>query len=106
MSSSKRDPPRKKYRRPQLLTQRILLVPTGAASLYLFGSTNHNRAKPHGDIDIFSDPVTTRPFTLMELLRIRDYLTKELDAPVDLTTRSSLHPKLRGSIQASAVKVF
>ncbi len=78
----------------------------GAASLYLFGSTAHNCAKPQSDIDVFIDPVTTRPFTLVELVRIRDYLSKKLDASVDLTTRNSLHPKLRGSIQASAVKVF
>ncbi|CFX04324.1 conserved protein of unknown function [Candidatus Filomicrobium marinum] len=78
----------------------------GAASLYLFGSTARDKARSDSDIDIFIEPVKNRPFSLVDLIRMRDFLRRSLGSDVDLTTRRSLHPALRKDIHRSAVKVF
>lgn len=83
-----------------------ILRKMGAASLYLFGSTARNKATTDSDIDIFIEPVKDRPFSLVDLVRMKAFLRRSLQRDVDLTTRRSLHPLLRRSIQKSAVKIF
>lgn len=78
----------------------------GARSLYLFGSTAKGTARDDSDVDIFIEPDTSRPFTLINLITLKRYLSRSLHRPVDLTTRDSLHPALKRTIQKSAIKVF
>lgn len=78
----------------------------GARSMYLFGSTAKNTTTRNSDLDIFIDTDARRPFTLFELVKMQAYLKRHLKTPVDLTTRNSLHPRLRASIIREAIKVF
>jgi uncharacterized protein len=78
----------------------------GAASAYLFGSTARGEATPLSDLDIFIDLVPNRKFSLIDLAGIQNYLERELQVPVDVTTRSSLHPKLRADIEREAIQAY
>jgi predicted nucleotidyltransferase len=77
----------------------------GATSLYLFGSAARGEARDDSDIDLFIDYDPER-FTFVELIRLRERLSHILGRPADLTTREGLHPLLRQSIEAEAIKVF
>ena len=78
----------------------------GATSLYLFGSSARDEARPDSDIDLFLDYDPTRRFSLVDLAAIQHLLENHLTAKIDVTARDSLHPRLRDSIERSAVRVF
>jgi uncharacterized protein len=77
----------------------------GATSLYLFGSVARGEARDDSDVDLFIDYDPER-FTFVELIRLRERLSHILGRPADLSTREGLHPLLRQSIEAEAIKVF
>jgi predicted nucleotidyltransferase len=77
----------------------------GATSLYLFGSAARGEARDDSDIDLFIDYDPER-FTFVELIRLRERLSHILGRPADLTTREGLHPLLRQSIEAEAIKIL
>jgi predicted nucleotidyltransferase len=78
----------------------------GATSLYLFGSSARDEARPDSDLDLFVDYDPQRAFSLIDLIDIKLFLEDELGMTVDITTRDSLHPMLRKDIEESAVQVF
>ncbi|WP_188912759.1 nucleotidyltransferase family protein [Salinarimonas ramus] len=78
----------------------------GAASMWLFGSLARGDARPDSDVDLFLDYDPQGRFSLLDLVGIKLYLEEVLRRPVDVTTRDSLHPKLRGDIEWDAVRVF
>jgi len=78
----------------------------GATALYLFGSTARDEARSSSDIDIFIDYDRARKFSLLDLASLKNFLEDELTAKVDITTRDSLHPRLRDGIEKSAIRVF
>ncbi len=78
----------------------------GATALYLFGSTARQTATAQSDIDVFVDYDAQGKFSLVELVAIKQHLESRLGLRVDLTTRDSLDPLLRASIEASAERVF
>ena len=63
-------------------------------------------ATPESDLDIFIDLVPDRKFSLIDLAGIQNYLERELRVPVDVTTRSSLHPMLKSDIEREAVQAY
>lgn len=77
----------------------------GATSLYLFGSAARGEATEKSDVDLFIDYDPER-FGFVELVRLRERLSQVLGHPADLTTREGLHPLLRPTIEAEAIKVF
>jgi predicted nucleotidyltransferase len=77
----------------------------GATSLYLFGSAARGEATEASDVDLFIDYDPER-FGFVELIRLRERLSEVLGHPADLTTREGLHPLLRPTIEAEAIKVF
>jgi predicted nucleotidyltransferase len=77
----------------------------GATSLYLFGSAARGEAREDSDVDLFIDYDPDR-FSFVELIRLRERLSRILGRPADLTTREGLHPLLRQDIEAEAIKVF
>jgi hypothetical protein len=78
----------------------------GATALYLFGSAARNQAEAGSDLDLFVDYDPAKKFSLVDLVDIKLLLEDELGISVDVTTRDSLHPKLRKAIEESAIRVF
>ena len=78
----------------------------GATSLFLFGSSARDDARSDSDLDLFVNYDPREKFSLVDLVDIKLYLEDRLGVPVDITTRDSLHPMLRRSIENSAVQVF
>ncbi len=77
----------------------------GATALYVFGSTARGEAGEHSDVDMFIDYDPER-FSFVELIRLKESLSKALGRPADLTTRGALHPALKTRIEHEAVRVF
>lgn len=77
----------------------------GTTSLYVFGSAARGELGTVSDVDLFVDYDPDR-FSFVELIRLRERLSKVLGRPADLTTREGLHPLLRPAIEAEAIKVF
>jgi len=78
----------------------------GATSLYLFGSTARDATRATSDLDLFIDYDPRGHFNAFDLVGIKLLLEKELDIPVDVTTRDGLHPMLKGDIEKTAIRVF
>jgi hypothetical protein len=77
----------------------------GAARLYLFGSVAKNEARPDSDVDLFFD-FDDPHFSLVELVALNDRIAELLHARADVMSRGSIHPRLRPSIESSALQVF
>ena len=76
----------------------------GVEHLYLFGSTVRGKARADSDVDLFFDhPLGS--LGLYELMDLKDAATRILGCDADIMTRRSLHPALRGRIEASARRV-
>jgi uncharacterized protein len=88
-----------------LKTQAAEARALGATALYVFGSTARNEAGEQSDVDMFIDYDPER-FSFVELIRLRESLSKALGRPADLTTRGGLHPALKSKIEREAVRVF
>jgi uncharacterized protein len=78
----------------------------GATGLFLFGSTARNGAEDDSDIDLFIDYDPESRFNAFDLVGIKIFLEEKVGRPVDITTRDSLHPRLRAKIENSAIRVF
>jgi predicted nucleotidyltransferase len=78
----------------------------GATSLYLFGSVARDEAKQASDIDLFIDYDPASRFNAFDLIGIKLMLEEKLDASVDITTRDGLHPRLKSTIEETAMQVF
>ena len=89
----------------KLKGQKAFVESQGATALWLFGSTAADKAGPDSDIDLFIDYDEKR-FSFVELIRLREALSQALGSPADLATRDGLHPRLRGQIEAQAIRVF
>ena len=77
----------------------------GVVRLYMFGSTARDEAREESDVDLFFDHIRGE-LGLYELMDIKELAHTVLDRATDIMTRSSLHPMLRGQIEASALRVF
>lgn len=78
----------------------------GATAIYLFGSTARDEARRDSDLDLFVDYDPDETFSLIELIKIKHFLEDRLNVAVDVTTRDSLHPRLKARIEAEAVRVL
>ena len=76
----------------------------GVTALYVFGSALREGGSAN-DVDMFVDYDPER-FDFVDLIRLREELSRELGKPADLTTREGLHPVLRPAIEAEAIRVF
>lgn len=77
----------------------------GVVSLYLFGSTARDEARPDSDVDVFGDLEPGRRFGL-DYFGLKFVIQDAIGRPTDFMSRDSLHPLLRRDIEASALKVF
>lgn len=77
----------------------------GASRLFLFGSVAKNEARSDSDVDLFFD-FDDPHFSLVELVALNDRIAELLQARADVMSRGSIHPRLRSSIESSALQVF
>lgn len=78
----------------------------GVEAAYLFGSTARGEARPDSDLDVFIDIAPDARFPLLDLAGVHRLLNESIGCKVDVITRESLHPKLRGEIERDAVRMF
>jgi len=78
----------------------------GVTALYLFGSTARGKASPASDLDIFVEYDPSRPFSLLDLIRVKHLVEDAGAVNVDITTRAGLHPALRSRIERESVRIF
>jgi predicted nucleotidyltransferase len=78
----------------------------GATALYLFGSTARDEAGKESDLDLFIDYDPDSRFNAFDPVGIKHLLKEKLQVPVDVTTRDSLHPRLKPGIERSADRIF
>jgi len=91
----------------RLLSERAEAIRAlGATSLYLFGSVVRDEARETSDLDLFIDYDASKKFSLLDLVGLKLFLEEDLLLDVDVTTRNSLHPRLRERIEQTAVQVF
>jgi predicted nucleotidyltransferase len=77
----------------------------GVQSLYLFGSAAREEAREGSDVDLFFDH-ERGAIGLFELMDIKERAAEVLGVEADVMTRRSLHPRLKGRIESSAMQVF
>ena len=77
----------------------------GVSGLFLFGSAARDEHGPSSDVDLYFDFDDPR-FSLIELVALKDRIGDLLHARADVMSRGSIHPRLRPSIEGSAVQVF
>ena len=77
----------------------------GVERLFLFGSTARGEARENSDVDLFFDYEKGK-LGLFELMDVKAFAADILGVKADITTRDSLHKRLRPQIEASAMRVF
>jgi uncharacterized protein len=78
----------------------------GATHLYVFGSRARGDNRPDSDLDVYVDYDPRKKFSLLGLAGIKVLLEDELGLDIHITTKNSLHPELKGEIEAHSVCVF
>ncbi len=87
-----------------LAANRERLRAMGVDRLSVFGSVARDEAKAGSDIDILVEFTPGVRIGMFEFLELQEVLSTLLGAEVDLATPASLHPRLRDSILAEAVR--
>jgi putative addiction module CopG family antidote len=101
-----REPPRKDEVRVQLAALEKPLRERGLTSLALFGSVVRSTARPDSDIDLLVDVTADAPFSLIDLVSVKDFLEDQLGRTVDVVTKGGLEPAVRDRILHEAEVVF
>jgi len=78
---------------------------TGVTGVDIFGSRARGTERADSDLDLFIDYDPER-FSFVELIQLRKRLSDILGRSADLTTREGLHPLLRPTIEAEAIKML
>jgi predicted nucleotidyltransferase len=87
----------------QLRALRPWLTDQGVARIAVFGSHARDEAGPASDIDLVVEFAPGRTPDLFSFAGLKLELEQRLGASVDLFTPNSLHPGLRGRIEAALV---
>ena len=77
----------------------------GVEHLYMFGSTARAEAHDDSDVDLFFDYERGK-LGLFELMDVKAFAARILDARTDIMTRDGIHRTLRRHIEATALRVF
>ena len=78
----------------------------GLESLALFGSFARGDARPDSDVDVLVDIAADAPFSLVDLVAVKDFLEERLGRPVDVVTKKGLEPLIRERVLREAERVF
>jgi predicted nucleotidyltransferase len=75
----------------------------GIASIALIGSVARNEARADSDVDVLVELSQPMGF---EFFALEDYLTDMLGAPVELSTRAGMRPRVLAAAEADLVRIF
>jgi predicted nucleotidyltransferase len=75
----------------------------GVASVALFGSVARDEAQAGSDVDVLIE--LSKPMGF-EFFALEDYLTDMLGAPVELSTRAGMRPRVLAAAEADLVRIF
>jgi predicted nucleotidyltransferase len=78
----------------------------GATALYVHGSRARGDNRPDSDLDVYVEYVSGTGFSSMSLAGIYNILSERTVLDVSITTRNSLHPKLKDTIERESVQIF
>jgi uncharacterized protein len=78
----------------------------GVRSLAMFGSVARGTARPDSDVDVLIDVEPGTSFSLIDLVRLKDFLEDRLGYEVDVVTRAGLDADVRDRVQSEALVVF
>lgn len=80
---------------------------TGATAVYAFGSRARGDHRPDSDLDLFIDFDPERKIpNFFAIIDLEFDLADETGLPVTITTRGSLHPRMRERIEHDAVQII
>ena len=78
----------------------------GVLGLSIFGSTARDEARPDSDVDVLVELDMSRHPTLVDLSRMKFFISDALGRPADLALRDGLRPGYREGIEAEAIRIF
>ena len=71
----------------------------------IFGSYVKGEQKKHSDVDLLVEFVETSNLTLLDFIRLENYLTDLLGVKVDLVEKQALKPRIGKHVLAEVVNV-
>jgi predicted nucleotidyltransferase len=80
-----------------------ILRERGIARVDLFGSVARDEAVEGSDIDLVVELSRSMGFEFFEL---EDFISEKLGAPVELSTRASMRPRVLAQAESDLVRVF
>jgi hypothetical protein len=78
----------------------------GLKSLALYGSVVRGTAQPESDVELLIDVEPSTCFSLIDLVRLKDFLEDRLGHKVDVINRAGLNENDRDRVQREALTVF
>ena len=77
----------------------------GVSRLGIFGSYLRREEKKESDLDILVEFKESADLSLLDFIRMENYLSEELGVKVDLVEKSALKPVIRKHIFKEVVKI-
>lgn len=91
----------------KLVEKRPALESAGIEGLFAFGSRVRGDYRDDSDLDLFIEfDAAKKVPSLIYIIHTEQELEAELGFPVSITTRSSLHPRMKAEIESYAERVF
>jgi hypothetical protein len=78
----------------------------GIARLSMFGSTARGEARPDSDVDLLAAFDESRPLSLIDVIRIENFIADLLGLPVDLVEEGTLKPRVRERVDHEMIRAF
>lgn len=78
----------------------------GVVRISLFGSTVRGEQRPDSDVDLLAAFDSSRRLSLLDVVGIERQISDVLGRPVELVEEGTLKPRVRGTVDAEAVRAF
>jgi predicted nucleotidyltransferase len=87
-------------------TERHALRSRGVRGLYVFGSVARGEASPGSDVDMLIEVEDGTPFSILDLVGIKNRLSGALGRDADVHLKDGLHWRIRDDVLREAVRVL